>query len=152
MDKASLYFWVKTFHLVFVIAWMATVFYLPRILVNLAETTGQADVQARLLLMGRKLYRFGHNMFGLAVILGLVLWLGYKVIPGFPTMPINTITGASLNSRRVKEDGSARPFSTPLSQRPAMMKWASTSTTRVSLACSQPAPGAAIVGKPGITL
>ncbi|MBB3275129.1 MULTISPECIES: CopD family protein [Pseudoxanthomonas] len=86
MDKASLYFWVKTFHLVFVIAWMATVFYLPRILVNLAETTGQPDVQARLLLMGRKLYRFGHNMFGLAVILGLVLWLGYKVIPGFPTM------------------------------------------------------------------
>ena len=26
------YFWTKTFHLVFVIAWMATVFYLPRIL------------------------------------------------------------------------------------------------------------------------
>ncbi|MET0656438.1 MAG: CopD family protein, partial [Pseudoxanthomonas sp.] len=30
-----MYFWVKTAHLVFVIAWMATVFYLPRILVNL---------------------------------------------------------------------------------------------------------------------
>ena len=39
MDQASLYLWVKTFHLVFVIAWMATVFYLPRILVNLAEGT-----------------------------------------------------------------------------------------------------------------
>ena len=71
-----MYFWVKTAHLVFVIAWMATVFYLPRILVNLTETTGQPEVQARLLLMGKKLYRFGHNMFGLALILGLAwsLW------------------------------------------------------------------------------
>ena len=81
-----MYFWVKTAHLVFVIAWMATVFYLPRILVNLTETREQPDVQARLLLMGKKLYRFGHHMFGLALILGLVLWLGYKFIPGFPTM------------------------------------------------------------------
>lgn len=86
MDKTSLYLWIKTFHLVFVIAWMATVFYLPRILVNLAETQGQADVQARLLLMGRRLYGFGHSMFGIAVILGLVLWLGYRVIPDFQTM------------------------------------------------------------------
>ncbi|WP_454831752.1 CopD family protein [Pseudoxanthomonas wuyuanensis] len=81
-----MYTWVKVFHLVFVIAWMATVFYLPRILVNLAETQGQTEVQTRLLMMGRKLYRFGHNMFGLAIVLGLVLWLGYRVIPDFQTM------------------------------------------------------------------
>lgn len=80
------YFWVKTFHLLFVIAWMAAVFYLPRILVNLAETKGQEQVQARLGLMGRRLYRFGHIMFGLAFLLGLVLWLGYRFIPQFPTM------------------------------------------------------------------
>ena len=36
-----LYLWVKTFHVLFVIAWMAAVFYLPRILVNLAEAAGQ---------------------------------------------------------------------------------------------------------------
>ena len=78
-----MYFWIKTAHLVFVIAWMATVFYLPRILVNLAETPGQPDVQARLLLMGRKLYRFGHNMFGLALILGLVLWLYFHISGGW---------------------------------------------------------------------
>lgn len=80
------YYWVKTFHLVFVVAWMATVFYLPRILVNIAETAGQAAVGERLQLMGRRLYRFGHVMFGLAFVLGLVLWLGYRVIPEFPTM------------------------------------------------------------------
>ena len=80
------YYWVKTFHIVFVVAWMATVFYLPRILVNLAETAGQPAVTERLQLMGLRLYRFGHSMFGLAFVLGLVLWLGYKVIPDFPTM------------------------------------------------------------------
>jgi putative membrane protein len=80
------YLWVKSFHLLFVIAWMATVFYLPRLLVNLAETAGQVEVQARLQLMGRRLYRFGHHMFGLAALLGLVLWLGHRVVDGFPTM------------------------------------------------------------------
>ena len=83
VDQASLYLWVKTFHLVFVIAWMATVFYLPRILVNLAETSGQADVQARLQLMGRRLYCFGHSMFGIAVILGLVLWFYFGISGGW---------------------------------------------------------------------
>ena len=81
-----MYFWIKTFHLLFVIAWMAAVFYLPRILVNLAETREQPEVQARLQLMGRKLYRFGHMMFGVAVVLGLVLWFGHRFLPDFQTM------------------------------------------------------------------
>ena len=76
-----IYLWTKTLHLLFVIAWMATVFYLPRILVNVAETAGQPDVQARLFLMGRRLYRFGHNMFGLAVLPGVLLWLGHRWWP-----------------------------------------------------------------------
>lgn len=80
------YFWVKTLHIVFVVAWMAAVFYLPRILVNIAEAAGQAQVAERLQLMGRRLYRFGHVMFGIAFLLGLVLWLGYRVLPDFPTM------------------------------------------------------------------
>ena len=80
------YQWTKTFHLVFVIAWMAAVFYLPRILVNIAEAGESQEVRARLLLMGRRLYRFGHVMFGIAFVLGLVLWLGYRVLPAFPTM------------------------------------------------------------------
>jgi putative membrane protein len=78
---AMLYLWIKTFHLLFVIAWMATVFYLPRILVNLAEAQGEPAVQARLQLMGRRLYKFGHNMFGIAFLLGLALWQGWRVLP-----------------------------------------------------------------------
>ena len=77
------YFWVKTAHLVFVIAWMATVFYLPRILVNLAEAGDEPAVRARLALMGRRLYRFGHTMFGIAVVLGLALWLHFGITGGW---------------------------------------------------------------------
>lgn len=71
------YLWVKTFHLLFVIAWMASVFYLPRILINLVEAGGDAAVRSRLVLMGRRLYRFGHMMFGFAFLLGLALWLHF---------------------------------------------------------------------------
>ena len=78
-----MYFWVKTAHLVFVIAWMATVFYLPRILVNLAEAGDEPVVRARLVLMGRRLYRFGHIMFGLAVAFGLALWLHFGMSGGW---------------------------------------------------------------------
>ena len=77
------YLWIKTFHLVFVMAWMAAVFYLPRILVNIAEAGDAGAVRERLVLMGRRLYRFGHVMFGIAVLLGLVLWLYYGVSGGW---------------------------------------------------------------------
>jgi len=77
------YLWTKTFHLVFVMAWMAAVFYLPRILVNLAEAGDEPAVRARLVLMGRRLYRFGHIMFGIAAILGGVLWFVFHMSGGW---------------------------------------------------------------------
>lgn len=72
-----MYLWTKLFHVLFVIAWMATVFYLPRFLVNLAEVGEQPAVRERLALMGKRLYRFGHVMFGIAFVLGLTLWLHF---------------------------------------------------------------------------
>ncbi len=80
------YLWTKSAHLLFVMAWVAAAFYLPRILINLVEVGEQPAVHARLVLMGRRLYRFGHVMFGVAFVLGLVLWLGYRFIPDYPTM------------------------------------------------------------------
>ena len=77
------YLWVKTFHLVFVMAWMGGVFYLPRILVNIAEAGDAGAVRERLVLMGRRLYRFGHIMFGIAVVLGLAMWLHFGVSGGW---------------------------------------------------------------------
>lgn len=83
------YLLIKTLHLLFDIAWMAAVFYLPRVLVNMAEAGDEPPVQARLQLMGRRLYKFGHNMFGLAFVFGLVLWEGWRVFPD--TLP--NVTG-----------------------------------------------------------
>ncbi|RMH92944.1 CopD family protein [Lysobacter pythonis] len=78
-----MYLWIKTFHLVFVIAWMAVLFYLPRILVNLAEAGGEPAVHARLVLMGRRLARFGQIMFGLLFVFGAWMWMGYGMSGGW---------------------------------------------------------------------
>jgi uncharacterized membrane protein len=84
----SVYFLLKSSHLLFVMAWVAAVFYLPRLMINFAESPGQADVQARLLLMARRLYKFGHVMFALALVFGVGLihfagfgpWLHVKLL------------------------------------------------------------------------
>jgi putative membrane protein len=73
--------WVKSLHIVFVISWFAGLFYLPRILVNLALETDAAATQ-RLLLMARKLYRFMTLIAVLALAFGLYLWLGYGIGQG----------------------------------------------------------------------
>jgi putative membrane protein len=77
----SVYLWTKLLHVLLAIAWMAAVFYLPRILVNLAEVGGEAVTRARLVLMGRRLYRFGHILFGFLFLLGMLLWAGRLVDP-----------------------------------------------------------------------
>jgi putative membrane protein len=74
------YFWVKSLHLLFVIAWLAAVFYLPRILLNINECADQPTVQQRLVLMGKRLYRFGHVMFGFALLFGMALWMHFKMV------------------------------------------------------------------------
>ena len=74
--------WVKIFHLLFVISWFAGLFYLPRILVNLAMENEPA-AQARLLLMARKLYRFMTLIAVPALAFGLWLWLGYGIAGGW---------------------------------------------------------------------
>ena len=76
----SVYIILKSAHLLFVMAWVAAVFYLPRLMINYAESPGQPDVQARLLLMAGRLYKFGHIMFGLALFcgVGLIHYVGFE--------------------------------------------------------------------------
>lgn len=74
--------WVKIFHLLFVISWFAGLFYLPRILVNLAMEQNET-AYARLLLMARKLYRFMTLIAVPALVFGLWLWLGYGISGGW---------------------------------------------------------------------
>jgi putative membrane protein len=70
--------WVKAFHIVFVMAWFAGLFYLPRIFVNLAEDAG-GPATDRLLKMARRLYRFTWMLAGTAIVLGLILFLYYGI-------------------------------------------------------------------------
>jgi putative membrane protein len=70
--------WVKSLHVVFVIAWFSGLFYLPRLFMNLALETNE-DATARLLLMARKLYRFTSLIMIFAIAFGLWLFLGYGI-------------------------------------------------------------------------
>lgn len=77
---SSGYLWVKALHIVFVASWFAALFYLPRLFVNLAMVAADSHAEReRLLLMARKLYRFGSLLMLPALALGFWLWLGYGV-------------------------------------------------------------------------
>src|SRR5690349_7194395 len=72
--------WVKSFHIVFVASWFAGLFYLPRILVNLAMVPPESVAEReRLLLMAGKLLRFSTMLAVPALAFGLWLWLGYGI-------------------------------------------------------------------------
>ena len=75
--------WIKAFHIVFVASWFAGLFYLPRIFVNLAMVAPDSHAEReRLLLMGRRLYRFASLLMIPALLLGLLLWLGWGLGKG----------------------------------------------------------------------
>ena len=69
--------WVKALHIVFMVAWFAGLFYLPRLFVYHAMTE-EATSKERFKVMERKLY-WGIMAPGaaLTLVLGIWLWLGY---------------------------------------------------------------------------
>ncbi len=69
--------WIKTFHILFVMSWMAGIFYLPRIFVHFVEGQAAGQQVDRLAIMARKLYGFMTIMMVIAIGTGLWLWLGY---------------------------------------------------------------------------
>lgn len=69
--------WIKASHLIAVIAWLAGLFYLPRIFVHFAEGQARGEDVRRLVIMGSRLFGFMTLMGMLAMILGLWLWLGF---------------------------------------------------------------------------
>ena len=71
--------WIKTTHILFVMAWMAGVFYLPRILVHFVEADNAGEDTRRLIIMAEKLFRFSTVMAAIALGTGLMLWLHYGI-------------------------------------------------------------------------
>ncbi len=69
--------WIKSFHIVFMVAWFAGLFYLPRLFVYHAQAEDMVSIE-RFKIMERKLY-FGimtPSML-ITVALGTWLWLGW---------------------------------------------------------------------------
>lgn len=75
------YLWTKTLHIVLIASWFAGLFYLPRIYVNLANEKNP-EVYARLLGMANRLFRFMTILAIPAVLLGLALWLHFRIGAG----------------------------------------------------------------------
>ena len=69
--------WVKSFHIVFMVAWFAGLFYLPRLFVYHAQSSDAVSIE-RFRVMERKLYRgIMTPCMVLTLVLGTWLWLGY---------------------------------------------------------------------------
>ena len=68
--------WVKALHLIFMVAWFAGLFYLPRLFVNHAMAEEEA-VRMRLGVMESKLYRFITPWMVLTLIFGTWLLIDY---------------------------------------------------------------------------
>ena len=71
--------WIKAFHIIFVVTWFAGLFYLPRLFVYHCLATDPLGIE-RFKVMERRLF---HGIMTpsavLAVLLGLVLYLGYGI-------------------------------------------------------------------------
>ncbi len=68
--------WVKAFHIIFMVAWFAGLFYLPRLFVNHAMAE-EEEVRTRLALMEIRLYRFITPWMVLTIGFGLWLMFDY---------------------------------------------------------------------------
>jgi putative membrane protein len=64
-------YYVKAFHILFIISWMAGIFYLPRIFVHFVEGKAAGEDVRRLKVMARKLYHFTSAMGVLALASGV---------------------------------------------------------------------------------
>ena len=69
--------WIKALHVLAVMAWLAGVFYLPRIFVHYAEGQSRGEDVRRLVVMARRLFGFMTMMAVLALAFGVTLWLEY---------------------------------------------------------------------------
>ena len=73
----QLYLWLTVIHLVSVMAYAVSLFYLPRILVHVAEGKAEAQSVDRLFIMARKLFKFGNIMLVVSLISGL--WVAIEL-------------------------------------------------------------------------
>ena len=75
-----MYEWLKAFHLIAVIFWMAGLLYLPRLFVYHSASKPGGELEAKMIEAAQKLMRIIMNpAMIVAFILGLILTFGYNV-------------------------------------------------------------------------
>ncbi len=120
MYLTALYPWIKAFHVVSVIAWMAGVLYLPRLFVYHCETRSGSAESERFKVMECRLLRqiitpamIAAWIFGLALVLtpGVVDWhAGWWHAKLLSVLALSGFTGALSRWRRdFLEDRNTRP-------------------------------------------
>lgn len=71
--------WIKSLHVIFMVAWFAGLFYLPRLFVYHAQSSDAVSIE-RFKVMERKLYRgIMTPTMVLTLAFGLWMWLGFGV-------------------------------------------------------------------------
>jgi len=71
--------WIKTFHILFAISWLAGIFYLPRIFVHYSEGKEAGEDVRRLKIMGEMLFKFMSLMAVISITFGAILWLWFNI-------------------------------------------------------------------------
>jgi protoporphyrinogen IX oxidase len=75
--------WIKSLHIIFMVAWFAGLFYLPRLFVYHAMSTDSVS-RDRFIVMERKLYRgIMTPCMVLTIGFGVWLWQGYGITGGW---------------------------------------------------------------------
>ena len=77
------YDWLKALHIIFMVAWFAGIFYLPRLFVYHAESN-HSDVQTQLVIMQRRLLFFITPFALLTLIFGLLMLIGIMSVSSVP--------------------------------------------------------------------
>lgn len=67
-----LYLWLKSLHLIFAIAWMSGLFYLPRFLVH-SRNESNPETRKKLSMMAWRLYHFSHILMFVALGFGIAM-------------------------------------------------------------------------------
>ena len=97
LQPDQLYLWIKALHVISVIAWMAGMLYLPRLLVYHADATAGSDISELFKVMESRLLRVIINpamMF--AWVFGLWLaWSGYKFSGGWLHLKLAAVLALS---------------------------------------------------------
>lgn len=72
----TLILWLKAFHIIFLVAWFAGIFYLPRLFVYHSETDNE-DIKAQFKIMERRLLLFVTPFAILTLVFGIALIFQY---------------------------------------------------------------------------